>query len=303
MSLTRVKDTDYEIMYKLSDKTLGRLCSTHPHFRKLCKNDTFWRNRTVMRYGKYLGGLEGLNRYRLLYRYPNWRIYYIEIVDYFQHLNVYHLMDTRGREDLKILTEIYDKNTEALMREFISNYNRDKWEDMLEETVLINPNEMLARLTLNRENIDIFDYLLDFPDERINPNVLLTRLLKAEPTWDIRILTNKILQDPRIELDKLILSIVEFVNNLSFGDEDFSVLNQFLDYVRKEKGVPQLQRRLREIVYDMKKSSIDHIYKYLKNETESSIPDILKMLNDEKFTHLQSDVILKQIQNVKKGDF
>lgn len=300
MSLSKVKDTDYEIMYKLSDKDLGRLCSTNSHFRKLCKIDTFWRNRTVMKYGQYLGGVEGLDRYRLLYRYPNWRRYYIEIVDYFQHLNVYHLMDTKDREDLRILTEIYDKNTEVLFAEFKSNYSSDKWEDMLKETVLVNPNELLARLTLNRENIDVFNYLLDFQDERINPNVLLTRLLKAEPTWDIKILTNKILQDWRIELDKVIVSIVEFVNILSFGEKDYSVLDQFLDYVRKQKSVPLLQKRLSDEVTS-NINWIKHIYKYLKDETESSLPEILKILEEGKFTHLQYDAILKNIKQVKKG--
>ena len=42
MSLSGNKQTDYEILYKLSDYELGKMCQTNKYSRELCRNDIFW---------------------------------------------------------------------------------------------------------------------------------------------------------------------------------------------------------------------------------------------------------------------
>ena len=80
---TGIRDLDLEILSKLDDRELGRICSTDKYFRQLCTNEDFWRNRVVKRFGKYLGDLETINSFRTKYSYT-WRKYYISLVDFLE---------------------------------------------------------------------------------------------------------------------------------------------------------------------------------------------------------------------------
>ena len=103
MSFSKIKDVDFEILSKLNDRELGKLCSTDKYFRELCRNDMFWRNRTINRFGKYLGGIEGLNRYFLYSKLKTWREYYVSIIDFLEKSFSRELY-TINRQDLEILS-------------------------------------------------------------------------------------------------------------------------------------------------------------------------------------------------------
>ena len=80
----KLKDIDFEILAKLNDRDLGKLCSTDKYFRNLCKNDTFWRNRVIGRFGKYLGGVESLHKYFSDSKLKTCREYYVSIIDFIE---------------------------------------------------------------------------------------------------------------------------------------------------------------------------------------------------------------------------
>ncbi|GAG92810.1 unnamed protein product, partial [marine sediment metagenome] len=55
ITFTGDKDTDLIILNKLSDNDLVNVCSVNKYVNKLCQNESFWLNRTVKKFGKYLG--------------------------------------------------------------------------------------------------------------------------------------------------------------------------------------------------------------------------------------------------------
>jgi hypothetical protein len=80
--LTNVKDVDLIILSKLNDKDLESFCLTNKAAAKLCKDDNFWINRIIEKYGKDA----------LKYKPENktWRQYYS---------NIYYLAIRTGHED------------------------------------------------------------------------------------------------------------------------------------------------------------------------------------------------------------
>ena len=47
-----IKDLNIEILNRLDDKSLGRMCQVNPDIKKICDDDNFWRNRIWSIYGK-----------------------------------------------------------------------------------------------------------------------------------------------------------------------------------------------------------------------------------------------------------
>lgn len=78
MNLTGIKDLDLEILKKMDDRELGKICLINRYFQELCKNEDFWRNRTVERFSEYLGNVEKINRHRERCNLT-WKLYYISL--------------------------------------------------------------------------------------------------------------------------------------------------------------------------------------------------------------------------------
>lgn len=78
LSLTGTPDTDYLVLYELSDQELGRTCSLNSYTRRLCASDVFWMNRLVRRYGNLLApGLDNVKDIKNTYvqEGTTWRQY------------------------------------------------------------------------------------------------------------------------------------------------------------------------------------------------------------------------------------
>jgi hypothetical protein len=152
MSFTRIKDLDLEILSKMNDRELGRVCSTDTYFRKLCKNDDFWRNRTTKRFGKYFGDL--------IYHFqdtqiPTWREYYVLLVDFLEKVYTRQILRLGGRRDLQLLLGMIKQNHKMLKEEIKKRFEKGLWKEML-KLELVNPNVAFDYYDHPLENGDIF---------------------------------------------------------------------------------------------------------------------------------------------------
>ena len=79
--LTGQKDQDFLIMSKLDDKSLINFClaGVDSYTRSLCRDETFWRNRTLEKYGdlKKYGKLEKSS-------HRTWKNLYLTIIHYME---------------------------------------------------------------------------------------------------------------------------------------------------------------------------------------------------------------------------
>jgi hypothetical protein len=72
------KDVDFVILQKIDDEDLTNICAVNSYVNDLCKNDIFWRNRLLNKYGFLLGTAEDI-----IVKYKPkdilWKEYYIWI--------------------------------------------------------------------------------------------------------------------------------------------------------------------------------------------------------------------------------
>ena len=72
MSFTPIKDVNLEIMSKMDDKTLLNVCATNKYGRELCRNESFWRNRFLQKYGEMAAKRKPEKR--------SWKNHYMRII-------------------------------------------------------------------------------------------------------------------------------------------------------------------------------------------------------------------------------
>jgi hypothetical protein len=103
---TGQKDVDFIILQKIDDLELSNLCVINSYVNDLCKDETFWRNRLLSKYGFLLGDTkEIINKYK-----PediSWKEYYIWLnssLDGDQFFT-YLFADALGRKDVTMILE------------------------------------------------------------------------------------------------------------------------------------------------------------------------------------------------------
>ena len=143
------KDVDKVILSKLDDQDLGRVCSSNKYLRKICRDELFWKNRTIKRFGSYLGDIKHISRYKK--RYSNsWRNYYISLINFLEEIyNGREYKDVEiDRKDFKKINrsnnEISDKYL-YIYWDYIQNLNSDE--------VFLNS---LPEFDLSKERLFIF---------------------------------------------------------------------------------------------------------------------------------------------------
>ena len=70
--LTGIKDVDFIILSELNDKDLFSLCLVDKSINKLCKDETFWKNRFLNRFGDMAAKYKPQNR--------SWRNHYLKVI-------------------------------------------------------------------------------------------------------------------------------------------------------------------------------------------------------------------------------
>ncbi len=304
MNFTGIRDVDLEILKKLDDAELGKICSTNKYFRDLCKNEDFWRNRTVERFSKYLGNVEAINKYRLKANLT-WRLYYISLIDYLESFYQRNVKYSK-RDDLQIINKLFRENFQELLDEINNNFDAGKWKDILKRELLV-PNSILFLWDLsgdyepfvhtNDHIYAVVDYALS-NIEKIDPNVVLSELLINHrgiiPEELKSKLIERIFKDDRIKVESVLNTIKDFVDVDRTIDYD---INKYLDFV-KEKGKIEELRIILGNQYNKEGEIFKHIYDYLDKYIDSSLPEILKTLEEKSLSKLQQDAILSFIKNM-----
>ena len=286
MNFPKVKDVNLEILQKMSDRELGRICSTDKYFRELCKNEDFWRNRTVSKFGKYLGNIDEINKFRTQYGFNTWRNYYISIVDFLEKVYSSNVNQRNDREDLRILDDEISFANEEIRREVLTNFKGYKWKRIIEND-LVDPNYIFFYEPdlKDDENEELFDYLLSLKDHRIKIDNLLAQLLfDDDANYYIKAeLAKKVLLN-KVNLKKLIEHVVDFVAEGTEREVNYSVLAVYLKLIKDENKFLELETQLKKI---RDKNSINydilqHIYEFFGKEMESALPKILELLSQYK---------------------
>jgi len=282
MAFTGIRDVDLEILSKLDDSELGKMCSTDKYFRNLCKNDDFWRNRTIKRFGRYLGTVEEINDFRKKVNIPTWRLYYISLVDFIYNTlySEKQFANNGWRKDFYILNKDISENNENFINEISDNFKEGKWKKILGED-LINPNKFLDIFELYGDDRKEFvDYLLSLKDKRININNALSDLLYLSGEEDEQIV-KKFLNDPRISVEKIIDVVVNHSMNsperYGYDEGLLKSFKMYLDLIKEKNGIVRLQEKIAEDEY-INPEMLSYIYEYLgiHGNHLSQIYDILK---------------------------
>ena len=79
-----IKDLNFKIFQELNDKDLMKLASVNKELNHLCKDETFWMNRTIKKFGYILDGAEEMRKYKEINNKENisWKEYYINLVKF-----------------------------------------------------------------------------------------------------------------------------------------------------------------------------------------------------------------------------
>lgn len=120
--LTGYKDTDKIVLPNLNDWDLVNMCRTNKHFNEICKDDSFWRNRTLARFGPFLGNVKEIMKYMIARKIPTWKGYYIYLIDFLEKVYDGRISvdsskgknDKNNKEDIDILKKIINKNNSIL---------------------------------------------------------------------------------------------------------------------------------------------------------------------------------------------
>ena len=80
-----VKDVDLKILQELNDIELGKVCSTNKAINNICKDESFWMNRTLNKFSVVLGNIEKIREYKEKSNL-SWRNYYISLINFIDTL-------------------------------------------------------------------------------------------------------------------------------------------------------------------------------------------------------------------------
>jgi hypothetical protein len=89
--LSKNKDTDFIILMELNDKELAQICRSNKYINSLCNDDTFWRNRTVLRFHLSSPCALLAEKMKNYLQWKTWKEYYIwlrSIVAYKYHKKI-----------------------------------------------------------------------------------------------------------------------------------------------------------------------------------------------------------------------
>ena len=136
MAFTGNKDVDRAILLKLDDVDLSNICQTDKYFKSLCSEESFWRTKTLQRFGNYLGDVSSIEKYMIKYKFKTWKSYYVSLVDFLENKYLGYFVPSKGGSR-KVIRKFEDFRTAALKRGDIRKLNDiiDKNDAMLIENI------------------------------------------------------------------------------------------------------------------------------------------------------------------------
>ena len=104
-SLSQIKDVDQKILSELDDKSLLEFCKTNRYGSELCKDEKFWKNRFIYKFGRFDKNPD-----------RSWKDFYLKVVYYtdkYKNKALYHA-SLKGMKNFDIVKFLlirgYDKN-------------------------------------------------------------------------------------------------------------------------------------------------------------------------------------------------
>ena len=179
------KDADRIVLSQLDDYDLANACASNKHLNEICRDETFWRNRTLRRFGSYLGNISEIKEYMKASRFTSWKKYYIYLIDFIEKIYGGRIFNIPSRKDLQKLASIIKKNDvemiENIVRFVSTKLENRTWDNdrkslqpFLEQQLkkdLINPNVLFNADVLREERIgEQIKFLLQSKDKRIKPD-------------------------------------------------------------------------------------------------------------------------------------
>ncbi len=121
--ITGSRDTDFELLMKLSDHELGRVCQTNKKVRAICNNDYFWKLRAIKFYNVEENKLDKLKNYLEFSDYKSFYIYLKTYKKYLKTFEVdYDTDDFLKIIDVKVFPEYID------IRKFFKDFKRKRFQ-------------------------------------------------------------------------------------------------------------------------------------------------------------------------------
>ena len=259
------KDVDLKIISELNDFELGKVCSANKYVNKLCNDENFWRNRTVSKYGKYLGDAKEIFS---KYNVTNWQKYYKDLTKQLSEASNFAFSErNRLREDVKILANIQDENTRKILMilERINIITEKELDDFLNNNLInymylsfnLHGRPDLMKYIIERSKTDsrffplwkeggksfIYEYSAEdinlikpiLEDARSDPNHALNGLSFRADDY-----INEVLKDPRITKEGLRQAMLE----ISVKEEIFSPIKRLMAAYEEKGGNKSLYRNI-----------------------------------------------------------
>ncbi len=238
------KDTDKLILMQLDDYDLVNTCKTNKHLSEICGDETFWRNRTLLRFGKYLGGVEDMKMFMERYKFPTWKRYYVSLIDFLEKIydGISYVRKHENRIDYDFLQNIFNKNNdEIILNKYIfaaENWKRDNGE------IIQTYIDKIYRFLDQQLNRDMFDPNILFDTEDASCEHLQIKYLQ------IKYLLNS--KDKRIRLNRNDNSILrDFATNFDphecgYGEKLFPL---FIEDDRIDPNILLTSRDAEYIIY------------------------------------------------------
>lgn len=240
------KETDKIVLSNLDDYDLGKVCSANKHLSEICKDESFWRNRTLTRFGSYLGDVDKIKEYMKKYNLSSWKKYYIYLVDFIERIYDGTMLFVPTRKDLQILFSVIEKNNTDMENNIVHFVQRHlengTWNDdfhllqpFLENELqkdLINPNILFYPEELDNDRIgDQIKFLLSSKDKRI-------RLNYSNYNWFISFATNHdYAYDDAKEIFKLIINDKRIDPNLLFQYQPGYIVKEYLPILAQSNRI------------------------------------------------------------------
>ena len=122
--ITGNKDTDFELLMKLSDHELGVVCQANKKVKAICDNQYFWMKRAIKFYNIEENKLNNLKKFL---EFTDYKSFYIYLKDYTEQLKIFKVdYDT---DDLLQILDKKDFPEYVDIRKFLLYFKRKIFEE------------------------------------------------------------------------------------------------------------------------------------------------------------------------------
>lgn len=321
------KDTDYEILYNLNDHDLGHTCQINHYTRELCKNDTFWMNRTLRRFFPILNA-EELKNYKHQNGFETWRSYYIDLVNSME--NYYQdpiKNETRDRDDYNKIVNYIWVNTRKYSKCYETETPNCSIEWLQKDFIDLNHmfNVLLDTHFTEEQKWELIIKIFDVVWFKINP-ISIESFYSAYGGRAVDVLIKKNSKEVRHDILSNMLIVSADDNNIIFDkifpyiESPSEILDPLFERIREGYGMEKKDIVLfldKAVEKGSSKGDIEHFYEFskgfggrLEEYEEESYDDAMRVVNKylknmkigKNVKRDKIDLIVAKLQSKKYSD-